>query len=205
MPQRTELPSNSNQQVTAHLRVCAPFRLTAVADRGLPGAVMRWFSLCGGAGGVDLRLLPCQIHRGFRHWNSRPLGIVRNRAETVGQRRCRHGAWLMIRDGSFAPVPVPPDGVCCPSAAAGGPLTPSTPLCRGRVVSHHVAASAGFVLGGRAAEAPPPAAARARRRMSVTCSASQGGRGSCAARACSCSRTWSNRLFGPCVASSTDR
>jgi hypothetical protein len=91
-----------------------------------------------------------------------------------------------------------------PSAAAGGPLTPSTPPCR-RVVSHHVVASAGSVLGGRTAEAPPPAAARARRRMSVTCSASQGGRGSCATRACSCSRIWSNRLFGPCVASSTDR
>jgi hypothetical protein len=116
---------------------------------------------------------------------------------TVGQRRCQNGAWLMIRHGSFAPVPVPPDGVCCPSAAAGGPLAPSTPPCR-RVVSHQVAASAGSVLGGRAAEAPPPAAAWARRRMSVMCSASQGGRGSCATRACSCSRTWSNRLFGPC-------
>src|SRR5215208_2073311 len=77
--------------------------VTAVADRGLPGAVMRWSAYVVGAGGVDLRLLSCQIHRGFRHWNSRPLGIVRNRAETVGQRRCRHGAWLMIRDGSLRP------------------------------------------------------------------------------------------------------
>jgi WhiB family transcriptional regulator, redox-sensing transcriptional regulator len=32
MPQRTELPSNSNQQVTAHLRVCAPFRPAMTLD-----------------------------------------------------------------------------------------------------------------------------------------------------------------------------
>ena len=83
------------------------------------------------------------------------LGIVRNRAETAGQRRCRHGAWLMIRHGSFAPVPVPPDGVCCPSAAATGPLTPSTPPCR-RVVSHHVVASAGSVLGGPCSRSAAP-------------------------------------------------
>jgi hypothetical protein len=30
MPKRTELPSNSNQQVTAHLRVCAPFTWVAM-------------------------------------------------------------------------------------------------------------------------------------------------------------------------------
>ena len=39
MPQRTELPSNTNQQVTAHLRVCAPF-----TPRELPSTVVdeRW-------------------------------------------------------------------------------------------------------------------------------------------------------------------
>lgn len=157
-----------------------------------------WSSKCAGQPmwwareELNLRLLPCQIHRGFRYWNSRPLGIVRNLAHD--------SPWFVCaRTGPSGRRLLP---VCCRWWTLD---SFDTSMCRGRVVSHHVAASAGFVLGGRAAEAPPPAAARARRRMSVTCSASQGGRGSCATRACSCSRTWSNRLFGPCVASSTDR
>jgi hypothetical protein len=59
-------------------------------------------------------------------------------------------------------------------------------------------------LGGCLARAASPAVVMARWRMSVTCSASQGGRRSCTARSCSCSRTWSRRLLGPCAASSTD-